>query len=171
MRRYRSLILLVFCFCVTMGRAQDIPVPLNYTQIYDYLDDLLTDGIIVHQTAVRLYSRGQVAAMLLEAQERDSLMSKQQRDNLSFYLDVFALERDTVPGAHRYVQYTDHQTFDLSLANIQFSYLTKNKVFKMSIEPLLGAEIYGSKKGAILKLWYGIDLKMDIATTSVFGGH
>lgn len=163
MRRYRSLILLVLCFCVTMGRAQDIPVPLNYTQIYDYLDDLLTDGIIVHQTAVRPYSRGQVAAMLMEAQERDSLMSKQQKDNLSFYLDVFALERDTVPGTHRYVQYTDHQTFDLSLANIQFSYLTKNKVFKMSIEPLLGAEIYGSKKGAILKRWYGIDLKMDIA--------
>lgn len=163
MLRNRVLILLIACLCVSWGRAQDIPVPLNYTQIYDYLDDLITDGIVVHQTAVRPYSRGQVAAMLLEAQERDSLMSKQQRDNLSFYLDVFALERDTVPGAHRYVQYTDHQTFDLSLANVQFSYLTKNKVFKMSIEPLLGAEIYGSKKGAILKRWYGLDLKMDIA--------
>lgn len=163
MLRNRVLILLIACLCVSWGRAQDIPVPLNYTQIYDYLDDLLTDGIIVHQTAVRPYSRGQVAAMLMEAQERDLLMSKQQRDNLSFYLDVFALERDTVPGAHRYVQYTDHQTFDLSLANVQFSYLTKNKVFKMSLEPLLGAEVYGSKKGAILKRWYGLDLKMDIA--------
>ena len=159
----RTLILLVACLTMGWGRAQDIPVPLNYTQIYDYLDDLITDGIIVHQTAVRPYSRGQVASMLLEAQQRDSLMSKQQRDNLDFYLDVFALERDTIPGAHRYVQYTDHQTFDLSLANIQFSYLTKNKVFKMSIEPILGADIYGSKKGAILKRWYGLDLKMDIA--------
>ena len=158
-----------FIFCClsiilsTSVVAQDIPVPLNYTQIYDYLDELLTEGIILHQTAVRPYSRSQVATMLVEAQSRDSLMNKRQKEDLSFYLDVFALERDTIPGKHRYVQYTDHQTFDLSLANIQFSYLTKNKLFKLSLEPLLGMQVYGGKKGAIYKRWFGVDLKMDIA--------
>ena len=163
--RLRSKLAILFFSAVvsTSVVAQDIPVPLTYTQVYDYLDELLTDGIIVHQTAVKPYSRSQVAAMLVEAQGRDSLMNKRQKENLSFYLDVFALERDTIPSKHRHVQYTDHQTFDLSLANIQFSYLTKNKQFKMSLEPILGMQIYGGKKGAIYKRWYGVDLKMDIA--------
>ena len=146
--------------CLTV-QAQNIPVPLNYTKIYDYLDELLTDGVIVHQTAVRPYSRQQVAQMLVEAQSRDSLLNKRQRDDLKFYLNVFALERDTMMD--NYVQYTDHRTYNLSLANPQFSYMTKNKMFKMSIEPILGMDIYGSKKGAIIKRWWGADIKMDIA--------
>ena len=163
MRVIRSKILLLALCSLFFGavHAQNIPVPLNYTQIYDYLDELLTDGVIVHQTAVRPYSRQQVAQMLVEAQSRDSLLNKRQRDDLNFYLNVFALERDTMMD--NYVQYTDHQTYNLSLANPQFSFMTKNKQFKMSIEPILGMDIYASKKGAIIKRWWGADLKMDIA--------
>lgn len=156
------MLAIILCPCfVRSVKAQNIPVPLNYTRIYDYIDELLTDGVIVHQTAVRPYSREQVAHMLVEAQSRDSLLNKRQRKELEFYLNVFALERDTI--MNNYVQYTDHQTYNLSLANPQFSFITKNKQFKMSIEPILGMDIYGSKKGAIIKRWWGADLKMDIA--------
>lgn len=156
------MLAIILCpWFVRSVKAQNIPVPLNYTRIYDYIDELLTDGVIVHQTAVRPYSREQVAHMLVEAQSRDSLLNKRQRKELEFYLNVFALERDTI--MNNYVQYTDHQTYNLSLANPQFSFITKNKQFKMSIEPILGMDIYGSKKGAIIKRWWGADLKMDIA--------
>jgi len=155
----RALFIGLFVVVSTMV-AQNIPVPVNSVKIYDFLDELLTDGIIVHQTAVRPYSRNQVAAMLVEAQSKDSLLNKRQRDELGFYLNVFALERDTV--MNNYVQYTDHQTFNLSLANPQFSYIAKNKKFKMSIEPILGMDLYASKKGAIIKRWWGVDIKMDI---------
>lgn len=156
------MLAIILCpWFVRSVKAQNIPVPLNYTRIYDYIDELLTDGVIVHQTAVRPYSREQVAHMLVEAQSRDSLLNKRQRKELEFYLNVFALERDTI--MNNYVHYTDHQTYNLSLANPQFSFITKNKQFKMSIEPILGMDIYGSKKGAIIKRWWGADLKMDIA--------
>ena len=141
--------------------AQNIPVPVNYTRVYDFIDEMLTDGVIVHQTAVRPYSRMQVAQMLQEVQSRDSLLNKRQQKDLDFYLNVFSLERDTI--MNNFVQYTDHQTYNLSLANPQFSYITKNKLFKMSLEPILGMDLYASKKGAIIKRWWGADLKMDIA--------
>ena len=158
--RYWIICVLCAVLCIpTM--AQNIPVALNYTKVYDFVDELLTDGVIVHQTAVRPYSRMQVAQMLVEAQSRDSLLNKRQRDDLKFYLNVFALERDTI--SDNFVQYTDHQTFNLSLANPQFSYITKNKQFKMSVEPILGMDLYASSKGAIIKRWWGADLKMDIA--------
>ncbi|MCQ2341034.1 MAG: hypothetical protein MJZ48_01040 [Paludibacteraceae bacterium] len=142
--------------------AQNIPVSLDYTRLYDYLDELATDGVIRSLTeAVRPYTRVQVAQMLVEAQAADSLMNKRQKDDLAFYLNEFSLERDTMRNG--YVQYTDHRTFNLSLADPQFSYMTKNKLFKMQIKPILGAEVIGSKKGAVVKRWYGAELQMDIA--------
>ena len=158
----KLIVLSVFSFQFSVSVAQNIPVPLNYTKVYDFVDELLTDGVIVHQTAVRPYSRLQIANMLVEAQSRDSLLNKRQRDDLKFYLNVFALERDTI--SDNYVQYTDHQTFNLSLANPQFSYITKNKLFKMSIEPILGMDVYASTKGAIIKRWFGAEINMDIAS-------
>ena len=144
-----------------LSMAQNIPVPLTQVKLYDFLDELLTDGLITHQTAVRPYSRKQVATMLLEAQEGDTLLNKRQQKELAFYLNEFALERDTMVS--NYVQYTDHSTYNLSLADPQFSYRTKDSMFKLRFRPILGGNITGSKKGAIFQRWYGADLQMDIA--------
>lgn len=167
MKHVRFYILLLSCFCLTV-RAQNIPVPLTYSQIYDYLDELITDGVITAQTAVRPYTRVQVADMLVAAQHADSLLNNRQRADLAFYLNEFALERDTMVS--NYVQYSDHSTFSLSLADPQFSYRTPNNLFKMRIRPILGADIMASKKGAILQRWWGAELQMDIARhVSVWG--
>lgn len=167
MKHVRFYILLLSCLCLTV-RAQNIPVPLTYSQIYDYLDELITDGVITAQTAVRPYTRVQVADMLVAAQHADSLLNNRQRADLAFYLNEFALERDTMVS--NYVQYSDHSTFSLSLADPQFSYRTPNNLFKMRIRPILGADIMASKKGAILQRWWGAELQMDIARhVSVWG--
>lgn len=159
---FRLIGSVLLCFFVCQPtRAQAIPVPMQYTEVYDYIDELMTDGVITRQTAVRPYTRKQVADMLVEAQQADSILNRRQKKDLAFYLNVFALERDTI--STNFVQYTDRRTFNLSLANPQFSYLTKNKLFKMSIEPILGMDLYGSKRGLIIKRWWGADLKMDIA--------
>ena len=141
--------------------AQNIPVPLTQVKLYDFLDELLTDGLITHQTAVRPYSRKQVANMLLEAQEGDTLLNKRQQKELAFYLNEFALERDTMVS--NYVQYTDHSTYNVSLADPQFSYRTKDSMFKVRFRPILGGNIMGNKKGAIFHRWYGAEIQMDIA--------
>ena len=160
MKRGFVVLLLVMCGLMS-GMAQNIPVSLSYTRLYDYLDELITDGVITHQTAVRPYTRGQVAAMLEQAQQADTLLNMRQKKDLLFYLNEFALERDTM--VNNYVQYTDHTTYNLSLADPQFSYMTKDKMFKMRLRPILGANILASSKGAILQRWYGVDLQMDVA--------
>ncbi len=141
--------------------AQNIPVPLTQVKLYDFLDELLTDGVVVHQTAVRPYTRVQVAKMLTEAQAADTLLNVRQKKDLAFYLNEFALERDTMVS--NYVQYTDHSTYNLSLADPQFSYRSKNSMFKMRLRPILGGNFIMSKKGVIFHRWYGAELQMDIA--------
>ena len=167
MKRGIVVLLLVMCGLMS-GMAQNIPVPLTQTKLYDYLDELVTDGVICAQTAVRPYTRGQVAKMLVEAQSADSMLNIRQKKELMFYLNEFSLECDTM--VNNYVQYTDHTTYNLSLADPQFSYMTKDKKFKMRLRPILGANILASSKGAILQRWYGVDLQMDIAKhLSVWG--
>ena len=158
MKRY----LLVILLCVSAwGMAQNIPVPLTQVKLYDFLDELLVDGVLVHQTAVRPYSRKQVATMLLEAQDADSLLNIRQKRDLAFYLNEYALERDTMVS--NYVQYTDHSTYNVSLADPQFSYRSKDNMFKMRLRPILGGNLLMSKKGVIFHRWYGAELQMDIA--------
>lgn len=141
--------------------AQNIPVPLTQVKLYDFLDELLADGVLVHQTAVRPYSRKQVATMLLEAQDADSLLNIRQKRDLAFYLNEYALERDTMVS--NYVQYTDHSTYNVSLADPQFSYRSKDNMFKMRLRPILGGNLLMSKKGVIFHRWYGAELQVDIA--------
>ena len=141
--------------------AQHIPVPLSQSRLYDFLDELLTDGVIVHQTAIRPYTRIQVADMLEQAQKADTVLNIRQKKDLAFYLNEFALERDTMVSNH--VQYTDHSTFCLSIADPQFSYRTPDSKFKLRFRPILGADITASKKGVLLQRWYGAELQMDIA--------
>lgn len=156
-----KIIAFVLLLCLSVS-AQNIPVSLEYTRVYDFLDELATDGVIRSLSeSVRPFTRVQIAHMLQEAQAADTLLNKRQAADLAFFLNEFALERDTM--RNNYVQYTDHRTYNLSLADPQFSYMTRNKLFKMQIKPLLGAEVIGSKKGAIVKRWYGAEVQMDIA--------
>jgi len=161
--RYRSWWVVILWCLLPCGllQAQNIPVSLEYTRLYDFIDELATDGVIQIDEAVRPFTRRQVAAMLEKAQQGDSLLNRRQKEDLAFYLNEFSLERDTM--RNQFVQYTDHQTYNLSLCDPQFSYMTKNHLFKMQIRPILGMEVYGSKKGAIIKRWYGAEIQMDIA--------
>ena len=111
-RRGLVLSLLVVCYAM-FSTAQNIPVPLTQTKLYDYLDELVTDGVISVQTAVRPYTRNQVAKMLVDAQTADSLLNIRQKKELAFYLNEFALERDTM--VDNYVQYTDRSTYSCTV--------------------------------------------------------
>ncbi len=158
MKRLLPLLLLLLAI---QSPAQNIPVPLTQTPLYDFLDELITNGVLVHQTAVRPYTRAQVATMLLQAQETDTLLNTRQKQDLEFYLNEFALERDTM--VNNFVQYTDHSTFNISLADPQFSYRSSNNMFKMRLRPILGANVTVNRHGALLQRWWGAELQMDIA--------
>ena len=76
--RKLGIILIVLGYGLSV-LAQQIPVPLTQVKLYDFIDELLSEGVIVHQTAIRPYTRKQVANMLLEAQTSDSLLSIRQQ--------------------------------------------------------------------------------------------
>ena len=165
--RIRTLLIVCLLMPAASLQAQAIPEALEYTEVYDFLDELATDGLIDLTEAVRPYSRMQIAGMLRTAQDKDSLLSRRQREDLQFYTQDYALELDTLPVYYSYGYRHKTQWItpvsNLSLADPSLHILTPNKVFKMRVRPILGMDLYVSKKGAITKRWYGAEIQMDIA--------
>ena len=163
----RSKLLAIVLLCALSISAQRIPEAIEYTEIYDFIEELTTDGVISSNAAIKPYTRDAIARMLAEAQSKDSLLNKRQKDDLQFYMQDYALELDTLPVyysyGHRHVTQWITPVSNLSLADPSLHILTKNKIFKMRIRPILGMDIYASKKGMITKRWYGAEIQMDIA--------
>ena len=160
-------LLIALLLTASMTQAQVMPEALEYTEIYDFLDELATDGVIDLTEAVRPYNRGQIATMLRTAEQKGSVLSRRQREDLQFYLQDYALECDTLPVyhsyGHRHVTQWITPVSNLSLADPSLHILTKDKIFKMRVRPILGMDLYASKKGFITQRWYGAEVQMDIA--------
>ena len=167
-RRLLGLIVLsIFNFQFSISYAQRIPQAIEYTEIYDFLEELTTDGVISSNAAVKPYTRDAIGRMLAEAQRKDSLLDKRQKDDLQFYMQDYALELDTLPTyysyGHRHVTQWITGVSNLSLADPSLHILTKDKIFKMRVRPILGMDLSYNKHGLLMHRWYGAEIQMDIA--------
>ena len=140
---------------------------IEYTEVYDFLEELTTDGVIQSNAAVKPYTRDHIAALLREAQGKDSLLNKRQKEDLQFYMQDYALELDTLPTyysyGHRHVTQWITKVSNLSLVDPSLHILTKDKIFKMRLRPILGMDLDYNKKGLLMHRVYGADLQMDVA--------
>jgi len=165
-RRYILILILCSLFFIPRN-AQRIPEALEYTEIYDFIEELTNDGIINTNEAIKPYTRDYIAQRLAEAQSKDSLLTRRQRDDLQFYLQDYALELDTLPTyysyGHRHVTQWITQVSNLSLADPSLHILTKDKIFKMRVRPILGMDLTYNRHGLLMHRWYGAEIQMDIA--------
>ena len=159
--------LLSVVLCPLSLMAQRIPQAIEYTEIYDFLEELTTDGVINTNAAIKPYTRDYIAARLREAQAKDSLLNKRQKEDLQFYMQDYALELDTIPTyysyGHRHVTQWRTKVSNLNLADPSLHILTKDKIFKMRLRPILGMDLYYNKRGMLTHRWYGAEIQMDIA--------
>lgn len=148
-------------------QAQRIPEMIEYTEVYDFIEELTTDGVIRSNAAIKPYTRDYIARLLAEAASKDSLLNKRQKEDLQFYLQDYALELDTLPTyysyGHRHVTQWITKVSNLSLADPSLHILTKDKVFKMSVRPILGMDLSYNRHGLLMHRVYGAEIQMDIA--------
>jgi hypothetical protein len=147
---------------------------IEYTEVYDFIEELTTDGVIQTNAAIKPYTRDYIAAKLKEAQAKDSLLNKRQREDLQFYLQDYALELDTLPTyssyGYRHVTQWKTNVSNLNLADPSLHILTKDKIFKMRLRPILGMDLDYNKKGLLMHRVYGAEIQMDIAKhVSIWG--
>ena len=157
---FKKIAFIILLFCPISLLAQNIPQHISYYRIYEFIDELAIDKIIDINSVAKPYSRDFIAKKLIEAQSKDSLLTKRQKVDLKFFLNDYAIELDTLPKS--YVHWTNKRTFDLALLQPAFQYQDKN--FKCRITPILGMDIIANtaNKGVILKRWFGADFQATI---------
>jgi len=152
----RKIILLLFCaFAISNIFSQDIPEHISYTRIYDYLDELASEGVIELNSTVKPYSRQFIAEKLLQAQKQNTLLNKRQNDDLRFFLNEFALEQNILPKTK--LNLVNKETSTLAFLQPAFHY--KDSIFRARITPILGMNITRNANGNITKRWYGAEFQ------------
>jgi len=92
------MVLLAGFFFIKATVAQNVPVHVLNTTVYDFLDEMANKGVIDINTVVKPYSRKFVAERLLEAEAADSLLTERQKQELEFLLNDFGKELDRFHG-------------------------------------------------------------------------
>ena len=162
----KAILSIIFTASLLAVSAQDIPEHISYTRIYDYLDELATDGIIELNSVAKPYARTFIANKLLEAQTHKSELNKRQQKELTFFLNEFALEQNLLPNTNLTISKNDQLTF----AGIQPGFNYRDTLFRARIIPLLGMDITRNANGTLTKRWYGVDFQSMIGKhLSVYG--
>ncbi len=162
----RFWLFLFFLFASNTLCAQDIPVSVNYSKVYDFVDELATDGLFELNSAVKPYSREFIAAKLLEAQAQIDVLNHRQRDELRFYLNEFALERNELPSTR--LNLVQNATTSLSFLQPAVHY--KDDILRARLTPILGMTISRNSNGVLTNRWYGAEFQAMMGKhLSVFG--
>lgn len=152
----RKIILLLFCaLAISNIFSQDIPQHISYTRIYDYLDELASEGVIALNSTVKPYSRRFIAEKLLQAQTHNEQLNKRQNDDLNFFLNEFALEQNMLP--ENKLNLVNKETSTLAFIQPAFHY--KDSIFRARITPIIGMTVTHNANGNITKRWYGAEFQ------------
>ena len=160
----KLLLITLTIFSTHYLAAQDIPEHISYTRIYDFLDEMATDGVIELNSVAKPYSRSFIAEKLVEAESNNSLNSRQRKE-LKFFKNEFALELKRLPD-----NILEIRTKSSTLALLQPAYNYRDTVFSARITPILGMHVTVNGNGAFTKRWFGADLQTMIGKNlSVYG--
>ncbi len=131
-------VILLFSVTTIDIQAQDIPYSLDNETVYDFIDELANIGAIDINSAVKPYSRMQIAGYLKEAQSYTGL-NKRIKKEIEFYLKDFNKELLTGKDFKK--------RFDL------FYY--SDSVFKFSLNGILGFKGYTNGNSFDYHRWGG----------------
>jgi hypothetical protein len=111
--------------------SQEIPQSVKNTGVYDFLDELANNQVIEINSAIKPYSRLFISNRLREADEKREQLTLRQQKELDFYLKDFGKEFQ--PGK------------DWNRRTDLFYY--KDTLFSLTINPILGGEIFANSSG------------------------
>lgn len=162
----KFVFLLLSFMMVSFVFSQDIPQHISYTRIYDFIDELASDGFIEINSVVKPYSRTYICEKLLEVKEQELSLNKRQRDELAFFLEEYALEQNRLPEYE--IPLIEREKARLDLLPPIFNYADTN--FRARIQPILGMHLYINGNGQIGRRWFGADFQAMIGKhISVYG--
>jgi hypothetical protein len=118
--------------------AQNVPLHVDNVSVYEFLDELAGMGAIDLNSAVKPYSRIDIAGYLMEASDFEGLSSRQQEE-VKFFLRDF--------GKDLTANRPEDKSFDL------FYY--SDSLFRFTLNPIAGVEFFSAGGKSAYHRWHG----------------
>jgi len=136
----KLLIAIILLFPLTVN-AQTAYQHIQDKPLYNFIDELAAIHIIDVNTAIKPYSRVQIAKWLLEAEERRGSLSRAQQSKLGHYLAEFALEADILKTGSGTLYRRDDK---LSVHLLPPEITWRDSLFRAVVRPVYGIRYFNS---------------------------
>lgn len=152
----RIFFISIFFLIFQVSFSQEVYQNLSNTNIYEFIDELATNGIISINSVIKPYSRIFIAEKLNDASRKKNQLSIRQQQELSFYLLDYNKELNGF-------ETTDFIGKNLILKNkIPFKkridlFYYKDSLFTFTANPVLGISYFSNENGTNYHRWNGAE--------------
>lgn len=156
----KNYILLAFFITIsTYAKSQDVFYHIENTAVYEFVDEMCNEKLIVVNTAVKPYSRKTISIALKEINTKRNQLNTRQQSELDFYLYQFALELGNYTNPYsekaRLNIFKKSKTFATDIKTFGFTY--NDSLFKVKINPIWGARYISNENGTMTHTWGGLN--------------
>ncbi len=145
--------LLYFTTLFTFG--QDIPEHISNSGIYEFLDEMASEKLILLNSAVKPYSKEFISNQLLDIKKAENRLNKRQSKELSFYLSAYNLENESSDSLYKYNLYKSknvHASFS------PFGFFWSDSLFKIMLRPQWGMKYFKTSDSSMYHQWGGAEI-------------
>ena len=136
----KGFVILIFMFSFQVF-SQEVYYHTSNQQVYDFLDEMANLQWITLNSAIKPYSRKEIAEKLAQLDENRDFLNTRQKKELDFYLKDF--------GKELMKQDLPEKRMDL------FYY--KDSLFSITVNPILGIKYYANEKASFYHRWNGAE--------------
>ncbi|MBU0475779.1 MAG: capsule assembly Wzi family protein [Bacteroidetes bacterium] len=150
-----KLVLIVFfvmLFCFDIVLPQTVYEPVN-SNVYEYLDNLSTKGIVVFYNNICPLSRSYIALKLLEVKNNSVLLNDLEFEQLKFYIKDYGFELESKDSSDSVSFNWGKDKYDRYRL---FSY--NSSLFKLNLSPILGYSLGDYDNENYLHRWNGASI-------------
>ncbi len=145
-RKFSGFLFLIVCM-VFVGQNQTAWQHVSDKGIYQFMDELVSMHIIDITTAIKPYSRKDIADALLQAEKQWSKLTLSQRTRVEHYLKEYAMERGELKQGYLNI-YQQDSTLAVYLGPPEISY--RDSLFSIVMRPVYG---YRNFSGGNTDFW------------------
>jgi hypothetical protein len=144
--------------------AQDVTVPMSHYSIYEFLDEMAAAKIINTNSAIKPFSRMQVAVYLDTISHHGSTLSKRQKKDLEFFLLDYSKELNDSTLFDPFYKQLGKKLNPWGTAKSKRLDLIyyRDKLINMTINPILGLQYWANSNGNVYHRWWGAEAYLTI---------
>lgn len=147
-KRIKLLLLVIIPISIY---AQYVPVHISYEHVYSFIDELATEKQININTAIKPYSRQQIAEWLTQVDS--TTLNKRLQKELAYYKNEFRLELGHNNKAARDIDFLRKENIAISLKPTGVFYADSTTT--LSLNPIMGGVYYKNDDGSMYHRWVG----------------